>query len=698
MSSIADIVFAPNVPWLVIVALAAASAVLLAYGAVRGAPSWAWRALALAAGLAALANPSLIAEQRETLPDVAVIIVDDSQSQQIGDRASQTEQALAVVESQLARQKSLDVRIVRVANRSAVSQGSVPTAEGTRLFTRLDQVLSDTPRERFAGAILITDGQVHDAPNEATAALLGGPIHTLLTGQAGERDRRVIIERAPSYGIVGKRLDLALRVEDSGDAPGRPGRLARVTVRRDGGEAVVHGVPVGASRTVPFVLDHGSQTVLEIEVEPGANELTLQNNRAVVVVNGVRDRLRVLLVSGAPHPGERTWRNLLKADPAVDLIHFTILRPPEKQDGTPVRELSLIAFPVRELFEVKLKEFDLIIFDRYRRRGVLPRSYLGNVVEYVRNGGAILEAAGPAFATSLSMYNTPLAHVLPGAPTGRIYRQGFRPRLSESGRRHPITADLPGATEAEPQWGRWFRLMEARRSRGIVLMNGAADKPVLIVDRFEKGRVAQLLSDHAWLWTRGFEGGGPQAELFRRLAHWLMREPDLEEEQLRATAKGAWLDIVRRSLTPGASTVTVTSPSGAVQAVKLDDEPRGYAGASVRVGEVGLYRLSDGTLNAVAAVGSLNPREFADVRATERYLGPIAKATGGRVAWLGGDGVPDIRRVRREHDAAGSGWIGLYRNERYLVTGVDQLALLPALLVLALMLGGLAFAWHREGR
>ena len=698
MSNIADIVFAPHVPWLVIAGLAGAAALVLAYGATRGEPSWAWRVLALGAGLTALTNPSLIAEQRETLPDVAVIIVDDSQSQRIGDRASQTERAFAAVESRLARHKSLDVRIVRVANRSAVSQGSVPTAEGTRLFTALDRALSYTPRERFAGAILITDGQVHDAPNDATAALLGGPIHTLLTGQVGERDRRVVIERAPSYGIVGKTLELALRVEDTGDAPGRPDRLARVTLRRDGGEAVVHGVPVGDSRTVPFVLNHGSQTVLEIEAEPGANELTLQNNRAVVVVNGVRDRLRVLLVSGAPHPGGRTWRNLLKADPAVDLVHFTILRPPEKQDGTPVRELSLIAFPVRELFEVKLKEFDLIIFDRYRRRGVLPQSYLDNVVDYVRDGGAILEAAGPAYATPLSMYNTPLARVLPGEPTGRVYRQGFRPLLSELGRRHPVTADLPGAAEDEPHWGRWFRLMETRSLRGTVLMNGAADKPLLIVDRFEEGRVAQILSDHAWLWTRGFEGGGPQAELLRRLAHWLMREPDLEEEQLRATVDGARLDIVRRSLTPGASTVTVTSPSGAMQAVKLDDKPKGYAGASIAIGEVGLYRLSDGTLTAVAAVGALNPKEFADVRATDRYLGPIAKATGGRVTWLGRDGVPDIRRARREHDAAGRGWIGLYRNERYLVTGVDQLPLLPAVLVLALMLGGLALAWHREGR
>jgi len=135
-----------------------------------------------------------------------------------------------------------------------------------------------------------------------------------------------------------------------------------------------------------------------------------------------------------------------------------------------------------------------------------------------------------------------------------------------------------------------------------------------------------------------------------------------------------------------------------VREVRLDDEPRGYARASIAIHEVGLYRLSDGTLNAVAAMGAPNPKEFADLRATDRYLGPIAKATGGRVTWLSRDGVPDIRRARREHDAAGRGWIGLYRNKRYHVTGVEQLPLLPALLVLTLMLGGLSLSWHREGR
>ena len=406
----------------------------------------------------------------------------------------------------------------------------------------------------------------------------------------------------------------------------------------------------------------------------------------------------MLLVSGEPHPGERTWRNLLKADPSVDLVHFTILRPPEKQDGTPVRELSLIAFPVRELFEVKLKDFDLIIFDRYRRRGVLPQVYLGNIVDYVRGGGAVLEAAGPAFATALGLYRTPLGLVLPGEPTGVVHEVGFKPRLSRVGRRHPVTAALPGSEAREPSWGRWFRLVEVAAERGDILMEGVNGKPILVVNRVGQGRVAQLLSDHAWLWTRGFESGGPQAELLRRLAHWLMKEPDLEEEQLRATASGDRLVVSRRSLDASERRVVVTGPAGEERSAILAPAENGLAQARIGVEGIGLYRLDDGDKTAVAAVGPLNPLELADVRATAERLAPAAQATGGSITWLAARAVPDVRRVGLGQTAAGPGWIGLVRNDRYLVTGVAQLSLMPPWLALVLILGLIAWCWWREAR
>jgi hypothetical protein len=693
MTAFTGIQFAPLVPWPLVALLAALAAGLLAFGAWRRAAGAGWRLVALALGLLALANPSLVEEERKPLADVAVLLVDESPSQDIGERAQRTAAAEAALRAKIEGMANMELRVVR----AGAPEENAATARdgGTRLFEALERALAGVPRERFAGAIMITDGQVHDAPDEAAAKGARGPLHALLTGQADERDRRIVIEQAPSFGMVGGEVTVTLRVEDSSLPPGA-GVSARV--HRPGEAPRVIRVPVGASHGLPVKIERGGPMVVDIEVDAGENELTLLNNRAVVQFNGVRDRLRVLLISGEAHAGERVWRNLLKADPAVDLVHFTILRPPEKQDGTPIRELSLIAFPTRELFEFKLSEFDLIVFDRYRRQGLLPSQYLENIADYVRKGGALLEASGPDFATPMSLYRTPLAQVLPGRPTGGLFVSGFLPALTDVGKRHPVTADLPGARADTPNWGRWLRMVDTEATSGHAVLSGYADRPLLLLDRAGKGRVAQLLSDQAWLWARGFEGGGPQAELLRRLAHWLMKEPDLEEDNLTGELQGQKLDIVRRSLKADERPVTVTRPDGQKETVKLGDGPGGRATASIPVRQPGLYRLDDGERQGVAVVGALNPREFADLRATAKLLTPAAHATGGAVRWLGADGLPDIRRVARGRDAEGRGWIGLVANKQYVVTGVRQVTLLPGLLTLALLLAASLLAWRREGR
>lgn len=689
-----SIAFNPLVPWWVIGGIALLAGALLLSGAFRSGRGVLLRAGAFAIALAALANPSLVEEQRETLSDVALIVADESLSQNIGDRRQRTAAAVAELQKQLEALGNLEVRVIHVDTQ----QGT----DGTRLFAAIERALSDVPPDRVAGAILVTDGQVHDVPdmdavrNGGWRGTGNGPVHVLLSGDRSEGDRRIVLVRAPSYGVVGAEVGVTVRVEDA-TAPA--GTVANLTVTTDGTSRRTIAARVGADTNISLVLEHGGPTVLELEAEAGRAELTLANNRAAVVVNGVRDRLRVLLVSGEPHAGERTWRNLLKADPSVDLVHFTILRPPEKQDTTPIRELSLIAFPVRQLFEDKLNDFDLIIFDRYAQRGVIPRSYLQNVADYVMRGGAVLEAAGPEDATPLSLYNTPIAQVLPAMPTGRITTGGFRPQISDIGSRHPVTADLvaPGASEGD--WGRWFRLINAVPQRGTTVMQGANAEPLLVLDRIGEGRVAQLLSDQAWLWTRGIEGGGPQAELLRRLAHWLMKEPDLEEEALRAASVGNRLEISRRSLAADPMReVTVTNPDGAETKVPLEPASGGRMIGALTVELGGLYRVTDGILTAIAAVGALNPRENEDLRTTETVLGPIAEATGGSVQWLVDRGVPEVRRVAADRDTAGRGWIGLRNNESYFVTGLRETPLIPALLALALILGLLMGAWYREGR
>ncbi len=676
--------------WPVLAGLAAIAVLIIAFGLWRRARGMGWRVLAIAALLLALLNPVMIEEERKTLPDVAAVVVDDSASQRIGTRSAETEAALIQIRQKLAAMSDLEVKVVRTGG---AKQADTGLRDGTRLFDAVGRALANVPRKRVAATILVTDGQVHDIPGADANLPFSGPLHAVLTGRRDERDRMLVIEHVPNYALVGKKAELRVKVVDQGGA----GATARITVNRDGKHESFIDAPIGQEITVPLDIDHAGANIVQLSVEPGTGELTEVNNRGVVQINGVRERLRVLLVSGQPHPGERVWRNLLKADPSVDLVHFTILRPPEKQDGTPVRELSLIAFPIRELFEIKLEDFDLIIFDRYRRRGVLPAIYLDNIVRFIEGGGAVLEAAGPAFATALSLFRTPLGAALPGAPTGKVFERGIQPRLTKFGDRHPVTADLVGADMERPRWGRWFRQIDVTARRGHALMRGVANHPLLIVDRVGKGRVAQVLSDHIWLWSRGFEGGGPHSEMLRRLAHWLMKEPDLEENDLRAYMEDGKLAGVRRSIEDDDTPVEVTTPSGETRTLTLKQGPGGRAKATIEIDEVGVYKLTDRRHSALTAVGNLNPLEFADMRATADRLKPVIAASGGGVHWLQ-DGAPSLRRVRAGRVSAGNGWLGIVANRDYRVTSVREVPLLPGLAMLFLGLGALMLAWRREGQ
>jgi hypothetical protein len=690
MLSRMQIDFSPLLPPEVLLALFVLAVAVLALAAWRRASGLLWRGIAAACLFAGLLNPSLVSEERSYFDDVAVIVLDQSASQKVGDRQKVSEDTLAALQAQLKQYDNLDVRVVRAPLDARRGMG-----EGTRLFDALTGALADVPSRRVAGAILITDGQIHDVP--ATLADLGfkAPVHTLLAGTADEGDRRLLITKAPAYGIVDQEIQLSLRVDDLG---GNGGGRANVTLFQDGQHKQDLTLPIGVEHELSLKLDRAGPTVLEFKVDRGPKELSLANNSAVTVINGVRDRLRVLLISGDPHPGERTWRNILKSDPAVDLVHFTILRPPEKQDGTPINELSLIAFPIRELFEVKLDEFDLVIFDRYRQRGVLPRAYFDNIARYVEGGGALLDAAGAGTEGALGLTMSPLQVVLPTEPSGQIVEAGFRPQLTAAGKKHPVTAGLDGGRGDKPSWGRWFRIIQGNATRGVTVMSGADNAPLLILDRVGEGRVAQLMSDQIWLWSRGFEGGGPQAELLRRIAHWLMKEPELEEEDLRAVVIDGRLEITRRSLGDQPKQVDVTTPSGEAKQVALTADESGRATGAIAAEEDGLYRVTDGTRTAFAASGDLNPLELADLRSTDTAVSPLAEASGGGIFRLADGGLPQIRRVRADRDTAGSGWLGLKANEDHIVTGVDQVPLLPAILLLLLGLGMTVTAWWREGR
>jgi len=488
-----------------------------------------------------------------------------------------------------------------------------------------------------------------------------------------------------------------LQVRDHGiDNAGR----VDIQVKRDGEFLLQERALPGATIDIPVPISHAGSNIFEFEVEALDGELTDINNRVVVTIEGVRENLRVLLVSGEPHAGERTWRNLLKSDAAVDLVHFTILRPPEKQDGTPINELSLIAFPTRELFSIKINEFDLIIFDRYRRRGVLPLLYFDNIARYVRAGGAVLIASGPDYAHSSSVFRTPLSDILPAEPTGTVFEEPYRAAVSSIGDRHPVTRNLPGSNATPPNWSRWFRLVDVTPSDGQTIMEGPDERPLLILNREGDGRVALMLSDHAWLWARGYEGGGPHVPLLRRLSHWLMKEPDLEEEALRIKSSGGKVRVERQTLSESSESVLLKFPSGRTDTVTLLENDKGMWTAEIDTDELGIHVVEDGERRALSHVGPVNPKEYTDVRSTTELLASLTEKTSGSIRRVGGDATPNLTIVpmRASRSYSGSNWLGLKTTEAYVLRGVDRISLLAGFLGLAILLGLLSVTWYREGR
>ncbi|MBY6159677.1 glutamine amidotransferase [Mameliella alba] len=675
-----QIVFDPLLPWAIIAVMAALALLGTGLALWRGLSGWALRFLAAVVLVGALAQPSYQIEDRAPLSDIVLMLVDETASQKLGDRVGVTDNAADTLQTRLDARPNTEVRRITVGD----GEGDA----GTLLMTALSNALAEEPRGRIAGILLLSDGRLHDLER---APDLPAPMHLLMTGREEDWDRRLIVRNAPAFAILGEEVELTLRIEDSGAAPGDARTDILISV--DGAEPDRFSVPIGEDLNLPITLPHGGLNVIEFTVPEADGELTDRNNTALIQINGVRDRLRVLLVSGEPHAGGRTWRNLLKSDSSVDLVHFTILRPPEKQDGVPVNELSLIAFPTRELFLDKINDFDLIIFDRYKRRGILPAIYLDNVRNYVEQGGAVLVAAGPDFASADSIYRSPLADVLPAEPTARVVEEGYRPEVTYLGQRHPVTSGLTGSEE----WGRWLRQIEVEPIKGDVVMSGVDERPLLVLDRVGEGRVALLASDHAWLWSRGYEGGGPQLELLRRLAHWMMKEPELEEEALWAEPAGQSMRIIRRTLNEFVGDVIVTTPDGEDVRVPLTEVSPGRYEALYDGPEIGLYQLEENALSAVVGLGPAAPREFIQTIASGAALAPVIAETRGGILRLQ-EGLPSVRDVRPGRPASGRGWVGLTPREAYETLDVRQTPLAPEWLVLLLAAGLIVGAWLREGR
>ena len=668
------------------------------------------RTLALAVLALALLNPVMVEEQREPLTSIVGVVVDKSQSQNFGNRTKDSEEALEALKQEFSKHPEFEPRYIDTKTVSDNNNGSE-----TRLFTPLNEAISDVPPARYAGTILITDGQVHDI--EAANANTSGekPVNALITGEPDEYDRQIRFVDPPRFGITNKPFKIRFEIDDKGKVPSSAGK-AMVELKVNGNIVLHQAQETNKEIETEITLPHAGKNIVEVSTAPLEGELTNVNNAAVTIIDGVRENLRVLLVSGEPHNGERTWRDLLKSDPSIDLVHFTILRPPEKADNTPLSQLSLIVFPTTELFVDKINDFDLVIFDRYQHYNVLPLIYYDYVAQYVKNGGALLMATGPEFAGENSLARTPLLSVLPALPSGEVIEKPFTPAVTKVGMRHPVTRGLTNVTANDESsrtqdavkgnWGRWLRQLAVQdTSKSTVVMNGADNRPLMLLSHMGEGRVGMLLSDEGWLWARGFEGGGPYAALYRRMAHWLMKEPELEEEALTASGEENLLTIRRQTMADKPEIAKVYFPSGKTVDVTLNKVEPGIFEANLDTDETGLFKVKNGDKEALTHIGPINSPEYAELISTGEKLSPLAEATGGAITRLhqkAGAAIKlpaiDIIKGKSIEPANKQNRILLNAPTETRLTNTSAFPLFNGVLALVASLLLLASLWYREGR
>jgi hypothetical protein len=648
-------------PWLWLVA--ALFAALAIWGMLHKQRGAIWRGLAAGLFVTLLLNPVLRQEQRKMLPDIGLIVIDGSASMRFDGRGQAAQQAAKA----LAAQKYPDL-----IWQSVVSGGP----QRSDMFAAQRRGLAAIPAERLAGTLFITDGLVHDVPKDVASTQR--PINVLIAGAPNIIDRRLRIVAAPAFAIIGTQAKLKLRVDDSGEAP------VAVTIRiSDQPDRTVMAKP-GQELEVPVTLNRRGSHDIAVQVAKRSGDILSSNDAAMTSMQGVRDRLNVLLVTGSPSPGARLWRDTLKADSSIDLIHFTILRTPYSIDPASNSELALIPFPVEQLFEQRLGSFDLVIFDRYTSLDLLQPAYFEAVATYVRKGGALLVVTGAEYIGVNSVASTPLQSVLPVSPRSDAPEGAFIPRLSALGARHPITQNL------QQPWGPWYQYARAAPRTGRSLMQTAAGDPLLQIADVERGRVAMLLSDQLWLWAR-MDEGGPWNDLVRRTAHWLMKEPDLDSEQLELRASQQQLTITRRSDSPASSAAQLTRPDGRAESIALTASKDG-AIATINAAVPGLYQVRSGalarSLNTAAGVAELQ-----EAQPDAAPMAAIAKASGGSLGWLR-NGLPAIVRIQPgERRSQG---LAMVRNRQGQLIGFLERPLLPAWGWLLVIAGALGLSWGRE--
>ena len=561
---------------------------------------------------------------------------------------------------------------------------------GTNFFSTLKKELNKINKDRVAGIIFVTDGQIHDI-EEYSDKLDNIPIHFIIVGKENELDRVLKTYNVPDYSIVGEQVNFDLIVEDYYT---KKDLVADIIL--DGKKYLSKKIKPNKNYQISIPIYHAGENVLEIKVKKLPGEISEINNYKIHKIKGVHEKLRVMLISGEPNMGLRSLRNLLNSDPSIELVHFTILRPPSKRDLTPVKELSLIPFPTDELFAADISKFSLIIFDQYSLQGVLPKKYLSNITNFVLKGGALLDIAGPEYAKQTSIINSPLKIILPTNPLDELGVEEFKPELTELGLRHPITNKLITNYKNKP-WGSWNRFIKTEKKSGKILLKHK-NYPILVASQVGDGRVVQLLSDQTWIWKKSITESGPLTELVRNTIHWLLKTPELEENFLNFTKNSNIINVTLNTLLPGNANAKITSPSNKTINFLMKDNNSGGLNGQFISNELGKHKLEVKGITKYIYLGQKNNKELEDIKSTENKVNILSKTKNNISTHWYESGMPKILIIYNDKILSGQNWIGIKNKNVPKTSQFISKEYLDWYFLLPFLLGLFIYSWFRESR
>ncbi len=651
------------------------------------------RTLSFLVFLVFILNPQINKKNAEYHKDIVIVVSDMTQSIIETRKAKEVELISKDLSRQLKEIGNIEQINIKLENYKKIELSNAKEIE-TSLFREVNNVINNLNIERLSGIIIITDGQIHDFHNY-NKLLSKTPIHYILVGNKNEKDRILKTTNIPKYAVLGKKYEIFVNIKDNTE---------KKNLKTDFylNEQLIDTKYLFPNKNyeIPLPTLSIGKNILEIRTEETDIEISKLNNYQIHEINGIQDKLKVMLISGEPNMGLRNLRNILNSDPNIELLHFTILRPPTKRDLTPVKELSLIPFPTQELFDADISKFNLIIFDQYGLQGILPPKYLDNISKFVVSGGALLDIVGRKYLTKDSLINSPIKQILPTIPLKNISNKRFRPELTKVGKRHPITNKLKNNYK-EKSWGEWTNYTRSQLNSGKALLHYEND-PLLALDNVGKGRVVQILSSDSWIWQKSLNDKGPLIELIRNIIQWLLKNPKLEENFINLNKDNNLIKIKLNSISSGDINAKIVTPSKEALKLKLIDKGNGIFEGEFKSLERGKFQITWKDKTKYFIINDMNNKEVEEITATDYKIKSYTEKNNTftknfNIFWKDRS-TPKILRIYNNKILGGKNWIGVVEKNVPKISENSKQKLLNWYIIFMLLIFLIFISWYKEGR